>query len=216
MMFFLVVYISNNLVDLRSGIRKGPESFLPLKLSGHETFLIDDAARIGLYFLNEFRYLEIGFEADENMNVIRNSPDGNELLTVIRHNSCDVFVKLLPPFGRDQIFAALNGEHHVDVNLGECICHGSYAVPTELKFIAAFMLQTCRSYGAKAAALLSRFVFDRPNGFNRFEVISHLASNDIFEIISHLASNDIFEFSFHLASNDISANRLSSVGAACL
>ena len=51
--------------------------------------------------------------------------NGQQFVALAGDDARNVFLKFLFPVGTDQILAALNGKHHLDVNLGVGIGHDS-------------------------------------------------------------------------------------------
>ena len=117
MMFFLVSDIINDIIQLRTRIRKSPVSFLPFKSPKNPLFSIDEFCRICFDVSHQIRYGGVWCYAHQNMDMIGHGIDLDDGLFFLSDDAYDITVELGFVLFWDEGLSTLNGEDNVYVDL---------------------------------------------------------------------------------------------------
>ena len=108
------------------GTRESAISFLPPELSLDPIPVVDKSRRIGFDVTNQIRNTLVGLQAHQNVDMVGHAVDGDELLSLIGDDAGGVFMQFFLVFLPNQVLSPVYGEDNVNIDLGECICHGIF------------------------------------------------------------------------------------------
>jgi len=122
-MFFLVADVTNYRGQLGVRVGKSAESFLPFKSTHDPVLGIDIIRRSRLYLADQSGQGKVGFQANQQMEMIGHVINGDELGTYMGDNARHVFLQFDLVLGTDEVLTALDSEYNVDIDLCVGICH---------------------------------------------------------------------------------------------
>src|ERR1043166_127268 len=134
MVFFLILNVANDHVQLGMSIGKRAIPFLPGELSLDPLVFVYVSRRVSFDISDQIRKRHRRLKSNQNVKMVRHTANDDQLLPLILNDSGYVLVQILLEVGLDQRQAIANCEHGLNVDLREGVCHQDL---------------TLRSYGAK-------------------------------------------------------------------
>src|SRR5207245_293215 len=101
-------------------------TFLPAKPSAHPLLPINEIGGIGFDVAYQISQGHCGLESNENMNMVRHSVNGDQLLFVVPDDTSNVLVKFFLELWADKRKPTVNCEHSLNVDLRVGVCHESF------------------------------------------------------------------------------------------
>ena len=98
-------------------------AFLPIELSPHPPFFIDEMGGVGFDLAHQIWNSHVRLQADKDMTVIRHAVNGEHSVSPFLHDTSDVFVEFFFVWFGDEVYPAFDGKDDVDVELRVGICH---------------------------------------------------------------------------------------------
>ena|SRR2546421_833538 len=121
----LILNISNYRVQLRTRIGKRSKPILPIESAFDPPLTIYKISRSGFDVADQTRKRSIWSLSNQDVNVIRHVVDGDQFVLLIRHDSCDVSLKIVVMFRIDKVLPTFDGKHDLYVDLRVGVSHDS-------------------------------------------------------------------------------------------
>ena len=122
-MFFLVLDVSDDILELRVRVGERPKSFLPHEFSGYPPFLVYESCGTRLDVSDQIRDSDVGGDADKDMDVIGHRVDLDDLLFPVGDDAGDISVEFGFVLFWDEGLSRFDGKDDMYVELGIGICH---------------------------------------------------------------------------------------------
>jgi len=100
-----------------------PESFLPIESSSDPFLFVDEFRGIVLDISDQIREGNVRFHAEEDVDMVCQSVDGDQLLLLVSHNARNVLAQFLLALPLNKALPTLHREYNLNVDLCVCICH---------------------------------------------------------------------------------------------
>src|SRR5581483_2313677 len=104
-------------------VRKSTVTLLPIECAREPFLLVNKVAGIGLDLPNQVGQCHKWPKSNQNVDVVGHTVDRDQLMFLVRNNTCHVALKLLPVLRRNQILSTLWCEDYLYINLAIGVCH---------------------------------------------------------------------------------------------
>ncbi len=111
MVFRLSQDIIYHVIQLRTGIRKGPVPSLPFKATWYYTILIKPFAGVTFQVLHQVSNGLVGVQSDQQMCMVRHAVNGQRFVPVAAYDTYQVLLKPFTQRFENQLLTPLHGKN---------------------------------------------------------------------------------------------------------